>query len=195
MGAPVLGRILRRALPPVVVAGFLAGALGAAAAATVGSAKEAHVASPRASSKTVAAPGVVRLEPRSGAPGETPASVPSAGESLTSVGLRLLVGSLLLAGLLYGAARLLKRMPLARLLPTADGPIKVIGRAHLGPKGSLCLVEVGPSTLLIGVTANAIQALHVWPEGADSAAAPAAARPAIPGQLKNLESRLTGRNA
>ena len=121
--------------------------------------------------------------------------------SLAGVGLKLLLGSLALAALLYGAARWLKRMPFAKFLPGADGPIKVIGRTHLGPKASLCLIEVGSTTLLVSMTGTAVQALHVWPEGvtlgptadrqggkASTASAP------VPGQLRHLESRVTGRN-
>jgi len=139
-----------------------------------------------------AAPAPPAVEPPAPA---TPAAAPPspAGESLAGVGARLLLGALLLAGLLYGAARAMRRLPIARLLPGADGPIKVIGRAHLGPRGSLCLVEVEGTTLLVGVTASAIQTLHAWSRSADAAAAPARAA-AVPGQLRNLESRLTGRN-
>ena len=126
---------------------------------------------------------------------------PAPTPSLAGVGLKLLLGSLALAALLYGAARWLKRMPFAKFLPGADGPIKVIGRTHLGPKASLCLVEVGSTTLLVSMTGTAIQALHVWPEGVT--AAPGAERQGVkaptasaqvPGQLRHLESRVTGRN-
>ena len=128
---------------------------------------------------------------------------PAPAESLAGVGLKLLLGSLVLAALLYAASRWLKRLPLGRFLPGTDGPIKVIGRTHLGPKASLCLVEVGSTTLLVSMTGTTIQTLHVWPDGATAtpgtdrqgfksstttAAAPAA------GQLRQLESRLTGRN-
>ncbi len=128
---------------------------------------------------------------------------PGAGaESLAGVGLKLLLGSLVLAGLLYGASRWLKRLPLARFLPGTDGPIKVIGRTHLGPKASLCLVEVGSTTLLVSMTGTTIQTLHVWPDGATGASgadrqgfkAPTAPAAPAPGQLRHLESRLTGRN-
>lgn len=120
----------------------------------------------------------------------------AATDSLTGVGLKLLLGSLLLALLLYGAARVVRRLPVARLLPTAEGLIKVIGRTHLGPKGSLCLVEVAGTRVLLAVTATAIETLHVWAANDEASAAPPAAggRPApVPGQLRGLENRLAGR--
>jgi flagellar biogenesis protein FliO len=93
-------------------------------------------------------------------------------------------------------------MPFAKLLPGADGPIKVIGRTHLGPKASLCLIEVAETTLLVSQTATGIQTLHVWPAGSTSASgerpsmkAPATPAATFPGQLKHLEGRLTGRNS
>ena len=124
-----------------------------------------------------------------------------AAPSLAGVGLKLLLGSLVLAGLLYAASRWLKRTPFAKFLPGTESPIKVIGRTHLGPKASLCLVEVGSTTLLVSMTGTSIQTLHVWPDGATVAPGvdrqgfklPAPAAP-IPGQLRHLESRLTGRN-
>jgi flagellar biogenesis protein FliO len=126
---------------------------------------------------------------------------PAPINSLAGVGLKLLLGSLVLAALLYGAARWLKRMPFARFLPGTDGPIKVIGRTHLGSKASLCLVEVGSTTLLVSMTGTAIQTLHVWPDGVTGAMSAdrqsfkvSAASAPVAGQLRNLESRLTGRN-
>ena len=91
-------------------------------------------------------------------------------------------------------------MPFARFLPGTDGPIKVIGRTHLGSKASLCLVGVGSTTLLVSMTGTAIQTLHVWPDGvtgamsADRQSFKVSASAPVAGQLRNLESRLTGRN-
>jgi flagellar biogenesis protein FliO len=111
--------------------------------------------------------------------------------------VKLLLGSLILAALLYAAARGVRRLPIGKLLPSSDGPIKVIGRTHLGPKGTLCLLEVSGTTLLLAITPGGIQTLHVWPEGRGPGAdVPAAATgpraAALPGQLRGLETRLGG---
>ncbi|MBI4593702.1 MAG: flagellar biosynthetic protein FliO [Candidatus Rokubacteria bacterium] len=90
---------------------------------------------------------------------------PAATGSIVGVGAKLLLGAILLAGLLFAAARYAKRLPLGRFLPSADGPIKVIGRSHLGPKGSLALIQVGSTALLVGITQTSVQTLHVFPEG------------------------------
>ena len=79
---------------------------------------------------------------------------------------------------------------------SASGPIRLVARTQLGARESLCLVEVGPTTLLIALTAQSIQTLHVWPEGigATSPGRPATAEPrsAVPGQLRELAARLSG---
>lgn len=138
-------------------------------------------------------------------PAATPPPAPtpsSATESFVGVGAKLLLGSLLLAGLLVLAARYAKRLPLARFLPSTDGPIKVIGRSHLGPKGSLALIQVGGTTLLVGVTQTSIQALHSWDGSVSAAGGPggerasgkgsptAMATAVLPGQLRGLETRI-----
>jgi flagellar biogenesis protein FliO len=127
-----------------------------------------------------------------------PASTPSGlSDSLMGVGAKLLLGSLLLAGLLYGAAYLVRRMPIARLLPGSDGPIKVIGRTPLAPKVSLALVQAEGATVLVAVSPSGVQTLHTWattPAGAgasSSAARAASSTPAAPGQLRGLANRLT----
>jgi flagellar biogenesis protein FliO len=124
---------------------------------------------------------------------------PSSTESMTGVGGKLLLASLALAALLYGASRVVRRLPLGNLLPSADGPIRVVARTHLGPKTSLCLLEVAGTTVLVAMTPTGMQTLHVWAEGeapspaaALAAAAPRPA-PATPGQLRGLETRITGK--
>ena len=114
---------------------------------------------------------------------------------------KLLLGSLVLVVLLWAAARLVKRMPIGRLLPGTQGPIRVIARTHLGAKESLCLIDVAGSTILLAVTAQSIQTVHVWPQGAGTAAPPrdgagapaprsSAEPPPLPGQLRNLQTWL-----
>lgn len=132
------------------------------------------------------------------APATAPGPSPSApAPSFMSAGGTLLLGSLVLVGLLYGAARLMRRMPIARFLPSADGPIRIAARTHLGARESLCLVDVGTTTLLLAITAQSIQTLHVWPDGVKTAPMPgqfagSGLRPSVPGQLRDLAARLSG---
>jgi flagellar biogenesis protein FliO len=150
--------------------------------------------------ETEAAPAAVPPAPTASSPAPaaapgSPASAPA--PSFMSAGGTLLLGSLVLVGLLYGAARLMRRMPFARFLPSADGPIRIAARTHLGARESLCLVDVGPTTLLVAVTAQSIQALHVWPDGVRTAPPPgqfagSGLRPSVPGQLRGLAARLSG---
>jgi flagellar biogenesis protein FliO len=137
--------------------------------------------------------------PAAGPPAVTapPAAAPIATPSLVGAGNRLLIGSLVLAALLLIASRLIRRMPLGRLLPRGDGPIKMLSRTHLGPKASLCLVEVESTTILLAITGEQISALHSWPKGAAAAVSGPAApgpRPSgerdVPGQLRALSARL-----
>jgi len=116
--------------------------------------------------------------------------------SFLTAGGTLLLGSLVLVALLYGASRLMRRLPIGRFLPGAEGPIRLVARTHLGTRESLCLIEIGSTTLLVAVTQQSVQTLHVWPDGVTSATAPPATpgpeRPSPPGQLRALASRLSG---
>ena len=141
-----------------------------------------------ASAPVTTAPSV----PSSSTPTASPAPSP-----FTTAGGTLLVGSLVLVGLLYAAARVIRRMPIARFLPSADGPIRIASRTHLGARESLCLVDVGTTTLLLAVTGQSIQTLHVWPDGVKTTPAPPSfagpgATPSVPGQLRQLAARLSG---
>jgi hypothetical protein len=119
---------------------------------------------------------------------------PAPAPSFLSPGGPLLLGSLVLVGLLYAATRVLRRLPIGRLLPTADGPIRISARTQLGARESLCLIDVGPTRLLVAITAQSIQTLHVWSDGGTGAGRPTATPPttAVPGQLRELAARLTG---
>lgn len=156
-------------------------------------------ATPTAPAAPPAPPAPSMAEPRSAAvsaPGSSP---------LAEAGVKLLLGSVVLAALLYVGSRLVRRLPLGRLLPSAEGPIRLAARTQLGAKESLCLVQVGPTALLLAVTAQSIHPLHVWPEGVGAAPArgegPAAVgrastetggeRSTLPGQLRALEAWLS----
>jgi len=152
---------------------------------------------PVASSSSAPAPVTTApAVPTSSTPAASPAPSP-APSPFTTAGGTLLVGSLVLVGLLYAAARVIRRMPIARFLPSADGPIRIASRTHLGARESLCLVDVGTTTLLLAVTGQSIQTLHVWPDGVKTTPAPPSfagpgATPSVPGQLRQLAARLSG---
>lgn len=141
-----------------------------------------------------AAPGRARPAPMSAAAAQ-PSAAPTparsaADDSLTGAGARFLLGALVLAGLLLAAVRYAHRLPLARLLPSADGPIRVIGRAHLAPKGAVVLLQVDRRAVLVAVTPSAIQPLHAWDVPADGTTLAAPGAVTLPGQLRGLEARL-----
>ena len=123
-----------------------------------------------------------------------------AGPSLTTPLLRLGLACLAVVALLYGGSRLLRRLPLARFLPSGDGQIRIEGRTLLGPKEYLCLVRVGSRAILIGVTAGGIVPLHAWPDaelpaerGGRREVAELERGAELPVQLRALQARLGAR--
>jgi flagellar biogenesis protein FliO len=126
--------------------------------------------------------------------------LPSASPPFMRVEVKLLIGALALAGLLWGAARLLRRLPLTGLFASAHGPIRVVARTHLGAKESLCLVNIGATSILLAITTHTIRTLHVWPDGVGATGQEplrpglqtSTDGPAVPGQLRNLRSWLPG---
>lgn len=213
---------LRRSLPSVLVAALsLAALVGAADAETTRKSRpgepwrnaarippadetplnDSGAASGAASGAEAAAPAPKHLTELPKAPDAKPweRSSTAPAPSIGADGWKLLVGSVVLVVLLLVAARVVKRLPLGRLLPNAEGPIRVVARTHLGPKERLCLIEVGSTSILLALTAQGIRTLHVWPQGVTpvaGGAAPSTDRrggpgsPSIPGQLRSLASRL-----
>lgn len=51
-----------------------------------------------------------------------------------------------------------------------DGSVRILSRTYLGPKESLCLVQVGSDVLLLGQTSTGITLLHTLPPNASTAA-------------------------
>jgi flagellar protein FliO/FliZ len=87
---------------------------------------------------------------------------PGRVESLTVVGggmlTQLTLGLAVVLALAVGLSWLLRRHVLPR-----GGVIRVIGGLPLGSRERLLLIEVDETRLLIGVTAQQIQTLHVFP--------------------------------
>jgi flagellar biogenesis protein FliO len=179
----------------------LALAIGLAALAGVAAANPPRPAAPPRATATDGGAGVVspvpvpaNRPPGYAATGPRTAPAPEAAPSFVATGGRLFLGTFLLVILLYGASRLVKRLPMAKLLPGATGPIRVKGRTYLGPKQSLCLVDVGPTTLLLAVNGQGVRTLHVWPEGLAAPVATPGPRTGddggMPGQLGGLSAWL-----
>ncbi len=136
------------------------------------------------------APAAATPQPLTGTPDST---------SFLGAGSKLLVASLALAGLLYVAMRVVRRLPISRFLPSADGPIRLIARTHLGSRESLCLIEVASTRLLVGMSAQGMETLHVWPEAGASETHRTSSSPSrsafetrVPGQLRALQGRVAG---
>lgn len=104
-----------------------------------------------------------------GAP--TPASPGSLGGQLA----QMVFGLLLVVGLIFFLAWLLRRMQGAA--PRGTQVIEIVGSRAIGPRDRLLLVQVGKEQILIGHTPGSIEALHVLAEPVE---VPAGARPATP---------------
>ncbi|MFK0314306.1 flagellar biosynthetic protein FliO [Pseudomonas sp. NPDC090233] len=111
-----------------------------------------------------AAAPAVPATPPAGAPG-------SLGGQLA----QMVLGLLLVVGLIFFLAWLLRRMQGAA--PKGGQVIEIVGSRALGPRDRLLLVQVGKEQILIGHTPGSIEALHVMAEPVE---VPASARQATP---------------
>ncbi len=93
------------------------------------------------------------------------AAEPSANMSGVDVGgqlTKLLLGLLLVVGLIFLLAWVLRRMQ--QLNPRSNQAIKLISSHALGPRERLVLVQVGSEQVLLGLSAGRITPLHVLAE-------------------------------
>ena len=93
------------------------------------------------------------------------AAEPAAGMSSTGVGTqltKLVVGLLLVIGLIFVLAWLLRRVQ--QLNPRGTQAIRLISSQALGPRERLVLVQVGSEQILVGVSGGRIPPLHVLRE-------------------------------
>jgi flagellar protein FliO/FliZ len=88
---------------------------------------------------------------------------PAAGGSSawvrTTAALAGVVGLIVL--LTWGYRTVMGASPAWRTRPRHPGLIEVLCRTPLSPRQSLCLVRVGPQLVLLGVTPERVQTLHV----------------------------------
>ena len=87
----------------------------------------------------------------------------SFGWLLLRVGLYLL----LVLGLLYISAWMLRRFLPARQSLLSHPSIQLLGRSYLSPKQQICLVQVGSQVLVIGVSGDQMTTLTTITEPAD----------------------------
>jgi len=95
----------------------------------------------------------------------TLAAEPAASMSSTGMGsqmTKLLVGLLLVIGLIFLLAWLLRRVQ--QINPRSNQAIKLISSHALGPRERLVLVQVGSEQVLLGLSAGRITPLHVLEE-------------------------------
>lgn len=100
---------------------------------------------------------------------------PATGGSAAGQLTQLVLGLLLVLGLIFFLAWLLRRVQGAA--PGSGQVIEILGSRSLGPRDRLLLVQVGKEQILIGHSPGSIEALHVMAEPVD---VPAAARQATP---------------
>ncbi|MBF8758338.1 MULTISPECIES: flagellar biosynthetic protein FliO [Pseudomonas] len=107
----------------------------------------------------------------------TQAAAPAAATpgSLGGQLAQMVFGLLLVVGLIFALAWLLRRMQGAT--PRGGQVIDIVGSRTIGPRDRLLLVQVGKEQILIGHSPGNIEALHVLAEPVE---VPASARPATP---------------
>ncbi|MDM9593158.1 flagellar biosynthetic protein FliO [Pseudomonas guariconensis] len=107
----------------------------------------------------------------------TQAAAPAAAAPGSLIGqlAQMVFGLLLVVGLIFALAWLLRRMQGAT--PRGGQVIDIIGSRTIGPRDRLLLVQVGKEQILIGHSPGNIEALHVLAEPVE---VPASARPATP---------------
>ena len=105
-------------------------------------------------------------------PAATPATAPG---SLGGQLAQMVLGLLLVVGLIFFLAWLLRRMQGTAV--KGGQVIEIVGSRAIGPRDRLLLVQVGKEQILIGHTPGSIEALHVLAEPVE---VPAGARQATP---------------
>jgi len=109
---------------------------------------------------------------------------PGAPGSLGGQLAQMVFGLLLVVGLIFFLAWLLRRMQGAA--PKGGQVIEIVGSRALGPRDRLLLVQVGKEQILIGHTPGSIEALHVMVEPVEVAASARQATPEFAQRLMEL---------
>jgi flagellar protein FliO/FliZ len=113
-----------------------------------------------------AAPAASAPAATAAAPTAVPVAVTPVSSALSSgVGaqlLQLVLGLLLVVGLIFVLAWLMRRVQ--RAGPAGNQVIELVGSRALGPRDRLVLIQVGNEQVLLGVSPGSITALHVMNE-------------------------------
>ncbi|MGL6246826.1 flagellar biosynthetic protein FliO [Pseudomonas sp.] len=106
----------------------------------------------------------------------TVAATPAAGSGVAGQLTQLVFGLLLVLGLIFFLAWLLRRVQQAG--PAGKGQvIEIVGSRALGPRDRLMLVQVGNEQILLGLSPGTITALHVLKEPIEVPTTTASATP------------------
>ncbi|WP_047280883.1 flagellar biosynthetic protein FliO [Pseudomonas lundensis] len=111
----------------------------------------------------------------------TTAAAPVVGSGIGGQLTQLVLGLLLVLGLIFGLAWLLRRVQHAG--PRQGQVIELISSRALGARDRLVLVQVGNEQILLGLTPGRITPLHVLKE---PVTLPTTAQPATPEFAKRL---------
>ena len=88
-------------------------------------------------------------------------TTPLAGSNVGGQLVQLMLGLLLVVGLIFALAWLLRRVQIG---PRSNQAIKLVASQALGPRDRLLLVQVGGEQILLGLSAGRITPLHVLKE-------------------------------
>lgn len=91
-----------------------------------------------------------------------PAATPLAGSGIGGQLVQLLLGLLLVVGLIFALAWVMRRVQ--QFGPRGGQVIKLVASQALGPRDRLLLVQVGGEQILLGISAGRISPLHVLKE-------------------------------
>ncbi|MQU55822.1 flagellar biosynthetic protein FliO [Pseudomonas sp. FSL R10-1339] len=111
------------------------------------------------------------------------AAAPVAGASVGGQLTQLVLGLLLVLGLIFALAWLLRRVQQAGPRQGQGQVIELISSRALGARDRLVLVQVGNEQILLGLTPGRITPLHVLKEPVQ---VPGSAQPATPEFAKRL---------
>jgi flagellar protein FliO/FliZ len=87
---------------------------------------------------------------------------PVASTSLSSQLVQLLLGLLLVIGIIFLLAWLMRRVQ--QIVPRGGQVIRIVATQALGPRDRLVLVQVGSEQILLGLSPGSITSLHVMNE-------------------------------
>jgi flagellar protein FliO/FliZ len=92
----------------------------------------------------------------------TAPAAPIASSGMGGQVLQLLLGLLLVVGVIFLLAWLMRRVQ--QIVPRGGQVIKILATQALGPRDRLVLVQVGGEQVLLGLTPGNITSLHVLKE-------------------------------